>query len=356
MSESEQNKTEPPTPFKLKKARDKGQVPRGSDLGFFSMSVALCLVTLSAGEYLFDRIGETLQSLWVIAIPQASEPRVTTDAIAMVYPLAFQSVAVIGLSVITLIIVMEILQLRGAVFSAHPLKPDMNRLNPAKGFKRVFSVRMLKETLKNILKLCFYAGAAFLIIQAAVTQYGAGLSDAQALADGIFLSAQRLIFAIAGLALIVAAIDQVISRQEFTRQMRMSKSELQREHKDREGEPRQKQKRKELHREYAKQTGASGDVPGSDLMVINPDHYAVALVYRPDEMDAPQVTAKGRNAFALAMKRAATSAGVPSFHQPVLARALFRQCGPGDPVPADAFKAVADLYMILYRQNAKAES
>lgn len=355
MSDSEQNKTEEATPFKLKKARDKGQVARGSDLGFFSMLVALCLVVLSAGPYLFDRIGDLVRDMLMISIPSANEPNTIIQAIAFVYPIAVQTVAVIGLSVIALIIVMEILQLRGMVFSTHPLKPDMNRLNPAKGFKRVFSVRMLKETLKNVLKMIFYAGAASIVILVAVEEFGAGMSDAQELAGAMFLSAERLIFAFAALALIVAALDQVISRQEFKREMRMSKSELQRETKDREGEPRQKQKRKELHREYAKQTGSSEQVSGSDLLVINPQHYAVALVYKPEEADAPQVKAKGRNAFALAMKRTAVAHNIPAYHQPTLARALFKACGPGDPVPSALFKQVADVYTVHFRTTRPAK-
>lgn len=351
MSTSEQNKTEEPTPFKLKKAREKGQVARGSDLGFLSMLVALCLVILAVGGFLLRRIGDLVREILVVSIPLGHDTGTIHQAIARVYPTAIETVAVIGLSVIALIIVMELLQLRGAVFSTHPLKPDMNRLSPAKGFKRVYSLRMLKETLKNILKLIFYGGAACIVILVAVNEFGAGMSDAEELANAMFVSAERLIFAFAGLALIVAALDQVISRQEFKREMRMSKSELQREVKDREGEPRQKQKRRELHRDYAKQTGASESVPGADLLVINPQHFAVALVYKPGETDAPEVKAKGRNAFALAMKRTAAAHNIPAYHQPTLARALFKACNPGDPVPGKFFKPVADLYTVHYRQH-----
>jgi flagellar biosynthetic protein FlhB len=252
-----------------------------------------------------------------------------------------------------LVLLFEIVQLRGIVFTTKPLKPDFSRLNPAKGLKRLFSMRMLKETLKSIVKLLLYGAGAYLALKYAFDVYARSLSAAPALSEAMQTGALRLLFTFILIALFVAILDQVISRQEFRKQMRMSRSELMREHKEREGEPRLKQKRKQLHAEFAAQTRSLGGLKGSDMLIVNPHHYAVALAYDATRMDAPQVTAKGRNAFALELKRNAALLGIAVFERPKLARALFRACDKGDRIPGVRFRDVADLYLELTRARAR---
>jgi flagellar biosynthetic protein FlhB len=155
------------------------------------------------------------------------------------------------------------------------------------------------------------------------------------------------------LGFIFAMIDQVIVRAEFKKQMKMSRSELKREVKDREGEPRIKQKRKELHKEFSKQTGSLGDLPGSDVLIVNPQHFAVALRYDAETMDAPIVSAKGRNRFALMLKTKAARLGIPILANPPLARALYRTSDPGQPIPPQHFKSVADSYVVALRLKSQ---
>ena len=161
----------------------------------------------------------------------------------------------------------------------------------------------------------------------------------------------RLLFLYMVLALFFSALDQIIVRKEYTKQMRMSKSELQREHKDREGEPRLKQKRKQLHSEFIKQTESLGQLAGSDMLIVNPQHYAVALSYQEDKMSGPQVTTKGRNRFALMLKEKARNTGIPIFENPPLARHLFFKTKQGHEIPSESFKEVADLYISIYSQK-----
>lgn len=355
MSESEENKTEEPTPFKLRKAREKGQLARGTDLSFFSMLVALILYAAVLGPAFFARMSEMMRRAFATAISQASDPNVALVAIANVYGPTLRMVAQLGVTVLAIVIVIEVLQLRGLAFSTHPLKPDFSRLNPGKGLKRLFSFKMLKETLKNVIKMAAYSAIAFLLIRFAIMESGQTVNNASSLVGVMHTNAIRLMVIFAGAALIVAAIDQVISRQEFTKQMRMSKSEVQREHKDREGEPRLKQKRKDLHKEFAKQTQSMANLPGSDMLIVNPEHYAVALRYDADSMEAPTVSAKGRNLFALQLKRAATLHQIPIFHSPALARALHRNTATGQEIGPSEFRSVADLYLSLHQRNRASE-
>lgn len=347
MAETEQNKTEEPTPYKLKRAREKGQVARGTDLGFFSALAGLSLFAVIAGVDMMLALGETTRRALTTAIDAAANPQRLPAVIFEAYGHAAKPVAVFACTVALVVLLFEIVQLRGLVFTTQPLKPDFSRLNPAKGLKRLFSMRMLKETVKNVLKMIVYSTAAVVLIRDVFVTNGASIVDAGSLARTMHDGAMRMLFVIVLIALGFAVLDQILARQDFLKQMRMSRSELTREVKDREGEPRIKRKRKELHAAFTEQARALGGLPGSDLVIVNPQHFAVALVYDARIMEAPEITAKGRNGFALMLKQRAGELSIPIFEAPPLARALYRQCEPGEPVPGSEYRAVVDLYLKL---------
>ena len=241
------------------------------------------------------------------------------------------------------------------MFSAVPLRPDFGRINPAKGLKRLFSLKMLKEALKSIVKLGAYAVVARLVIRSAVTQSDSAIGDASSLGQTLHTSAMRLLWSFVAVAMVVAAIDQLVSRREFARQMRMSRRDLTREHKEREGEPRLKAKRKKVHAELVKQSRGMAALPGSDMLVVNPEHYAVALGYDRHRHAAPVVRAKGRNLHALAMKRLGQQLRIPVVAHPPLARALFAATEQGSEIAGDQYHAVAELYFKLGLTGDRAE-
>ena len=347
MSQTEQNKTEEPTPFKLKRSREKGTVARGVDLGFFSNLLGLVAFTLLAGEQAARTLESSMQRMLLSISDIGESPQRALRLAGRSLPPILQLVALFGLTLVLIVAAFEIIQLRGLIFSTQPLKPDFERLNPAKGFKRLFSIRMLKETLKNVVKIAIYSTLVYLVVRSAAENYGPSASDAGRLASSMDHAASQLIFVFALTALLFAGVDQAIARQEFRRQMRMSRSELTREIRDREGEPRIKRKRKQLHAEFAKQSKQLGGLGGSDLVIVNPQHYAVALGYDAGAMSAPQVTAKGRNHFALMLKRRAAQLSIAIFENPPLARALYERLDEGDEIEPRDYRAVADLYLKL---------
>ncbi len=352
MSETEQNKTEEATPFKLKRAREKGQIARGTDLGFFSTLTAFSLFLVMAGENMAYQMTTQFRLTLIAAMSRAEDPATMLEAVSLAVSPAMRSLALLGFTVFVVVAFLEILQNRGITFSTHPLKPDFNRLNPGQGLKRVFSMRMLKETLKSILKLFAYALAVYLIVRFAMTTLAPALSDPARTASSFYALTLRLTFTCLAVAFCAMVLDQILARQEFSKKMKMSRSELNREHKEREGEPRQKQKRKKLHAEFAKQTRGIGSVKGSDLMIVNPEHFAIALSYDPRTMSAPKLIAKGRNRFALLMKQEALVHGITVFEDPPLARALFKSTEPGREVPAEHYRAVATKYLTLRARRA----
>lgn len=343
----EQNKSEEPTPFKLKKAREKGQVARGMDLGFAASLMALTAAAILSGQHFVVQVAAVMRHTFVSGIDGRGDANEAVSLIAFVYWSLFQPLIVFGCIVATMLITVNLLQLRGLIFTAHPLKPDFKRLNPAKGLKRLFSFRTVKETLKNLVKFAAYCTAAWFVASAAIAYFSIGLVKAGSLALAMKEAAQWLLYVFIGLSLIFAGIDQIIVRGEFLKQMRMSRRELTRETKDREGEPRMKQKRKEIHQQMRQQSASLGQVPGSDMVIVNPEHYAVVLAYCPDTDNAPKVRATGRNHVALMIKRKANLHSVPIVSNPPLARALYADCSAGLEIPAQHYRRVAWHYRKL---------
>ncbi|WP_164115912.1 EscU/YscU/HrcU family type III secretion system export apparatus switch protein [Sphingorhabdus sp. Alg239-R122] len=354
MEDSDQDKTEEPTPFKLRKAREKGTVARGMDLGFLSVLAALCaFISIFGAMAAQNMIGIMRKSVAIEVNSATTSSEILALSAAKLWPAFYPLLLLMGIAVV-IIIFFEMLQLRGFIFSTHPLKPDFSRMNPAKGFKRVFSLKMLKETLKNVIKLAAYSGSAYLFIHYSIDNYGAAASDAKKLASIMLLTGFRLLLVFMGLAFIFMVIDQIIVRKEYHKQMRMSGREVKRETRDREGDARLKQKRKQLHKEFAQQSESMGGVAGSDVIITNPHHYAIALSYKAEIMNAPQILAKGRNNFALMIKRKALLHGITVIENRKLARALYDGGRVGYEIPDALFHEVADIY-IQIRQLAQGD-
>ena len=351
MEQQEQNRTEEATPFKLKRAREKGQVARGMDLGFVGSLLAFAAFVLIIGPAFVSGLGELMRIALTTGIARAADTGDVFGIIRSEYPIAFKPILTLGGIIVVLLVCLELIQLRGLIFTTQPLKPDFKRLNPVQGLKRLFSIKMLKETVKNVIKMAVYTALAWVMITGAMEIFADSIADANSLVLAMESAAKRLLFAFLCAALIFMVIDQIIVRSEFRKQMRMSRREVTREAKEREGEPRFKQKRKEIHAEMRKQTEGLNNLDGSDFLITNPEHYAVALHYAPGEMQAPVIRAMGRNHFAQLLKRKARLLGLPVIADPPLARALHSSGKQGASIDPEHFHAVARHYTELARQD-----
>lgn len=352
--QQEQNRSEAPTPFKLRRARERGMVARSTEVGFVGGLIALAIFLAAAGDRFAHRLAELTRRMLVTGISQAADPGQGPALVGGFYWNIVEPLMLLGATILVVVIALELIQLRGFVFTAQPLKPDFTRLNPATGLKRLFSMRLLKETLKSVLKAAAYGIAMWLVLTYSIDRFALVAGEGDQLAGAMKLAAMRLIFVFLGIAVGFALLDQMLVRGEFLKQMRMSRREVTRENKDREGDPRIRQKRKELHREYVSQSQGAGNLSGADLLLVNPEHFAVALRYDAATMRAPNVLAKGRNRLALAMRAQAARLGVPVIRNPALARALYRACTTGREIPPGHYEPIADLYIQLRRDAAEA--
>lgn len=350
--QSAQNKSEPPSQFKLSRAREKGTVARGVDLGFATSLIAFIGYWWILGPRLAATVGlsarRTLVSASTATTGSSEMLRLIGTNVAM---LAQPMLFLIGFVFLT-VLVFEVIQ-TGFVFSFSPLTPNFSKMNPANGFKRVFSVRQLIETGKNVAKLVVYALLAALAIMDAVKLTLPALTDAGRLAAALTQSAFHLLVLFAGAAIVVAALDQLIVRRDFLKRMRMTRQETRRETRDREGDPRFKQRRRQVHREYAKLSKSLKNVRNADVLITNPTHFAVALSYDGRTMGAPKVVAQGADQMALRLKRLAFLYGVVTVENRDLARNLYRRCEIDQEIPEIHFREVADIYRRIRRQPSR---
>jgi flagellar biosynthetic protein FlhB len=355
MEAAEQDRSEQATPFKLARARRKGSVARGADLGFLIAVGAFLLYMWIAGAGLGDRLAEASRAA-IVTAPSLSEGSNALFALTgYVFSSVSRPLAFLCFSIFAAVLLFELVQ-TGIVFSAEPLKADFSRLNPAKGLKRLFSKRLLIETAKNILKFAVYVGIAWLVGRRAVGDALGSVGDAGGLSSAMYGAGLRLVACFALAALVFAALDQVIVRKEFGKNMRMSRRELRREVRDREGEPRLKQRRKQLHAEFASASKSLRGVKGADLIVANPVHYAVALRYDRATMAAPVVVSRGANGLAQRLRKLAFLHNVVIVENRALARALYRSCALDTPVPEALYREVAALYMGLRKPAPAGEA
>ncbi|HEX8527675.1 EscU/YscU/HrcU family type III secretion system export apparatus switch protein [Allosphingosinicella sp.] len=352
--ETEQDKSELATPYKLEQARRKGSIARGMDLAFFTVLAAFLAFAWIGGPALSRRLSQASGETLAMAPVALASPDELLGIAGSLFFSVMAPLAVLGAVVFLSVLALELVQ-TGIVFSATPLKPDFGRLNPAKGLKRIFSLRMLIETGKNVLKLAVYVAVAWFSIRQALGTEAAAVSDAATLTGSLSGAALRLIACFALTALAFVAIDQIIVRKDYRKKMRMSRREVRREVRDREGDGRLKQRRKQLHGEFVKASESLRGIRTADVVIANPTHVAVALRYDSATMVAPLVVSRGSDAFALRLKKLAFVYGVAVIEDRALARALLRTTELGSQVPEPFYRAVADIYLGLPPSRGRRE-
>jgi flagellar biosynthesis protein FlhB len=343
MEENELDKSEQATPFKLKRAREKGTIARGIDLGFFTSLSAFVayawLVGASSTVNIAHLSAITFRNLALsIDAPAALFAQTGFLFASIVNPLL-----IFAGSVFAVVALVEFLQV-GPVFSFQTMKPDFKRINPAQGLKRIFSWRMLIETFKSVLKLAIYGAITWLVIDTALDYDAAGALDGISLTRTLGSVGFKLLFYFALAAMFIAAIDQILARREFAKKMRMSRRELKRENRDREGDPRFKQKRREYHNEFMKMAQSLRGARDADVILTNPTHYAVALRYDPAKMEAPKIVSRGSDNFAARIRRIGFVYGVTIIEDVALTQALFKTRILDAEIPDALYQNVADLY------------
>jgi flagellar biosynthetic protein FlhB len=342
-------KTEKPTPQRLKKARKEGQIPRTQELGtWLGVAAASALLPMLVGNA-FDAV----QTLFVQVGAVTRHPEIEKVQILLGQALmAFLTVLLptaIGLMVVGLVATAA---QGGVTFATKSMKPTLKKLNPFPGMKRMFGTQGIWEATKALIKTGAL-GAVVVITsdRAQALVSSAGSLPLSAVAATFADSAILMFRVVAVTGLIIAVADYVVVRRKTMKQLKMSHYEITQEHKQSEGDPYMKAHRRGVQLSMSRNRMMS-DAAAADVLLVNPTHVAVALKYDP-AMGAPRVVAKGAGEVATKLRAIAQENRVPMVQDIPLARALHASCDLGQEVPAQLFTAVARVLAFVMHLGAR---
>ncbi len=346
-------KTEPATPRRREEARKKGQVFKSTDLNSAIILLAGAVVLFVVFPYMVKLLGD-FTSLYIL---DRSLQEFNNDYI---YELLIEVSILLGkilfpvfLTTVVTALIITYLQV-GVVFSAEPLSPKLERLNPVEGFKRIFSKRALVELTKSVLKVIVTGTIVYTVFKKYLYIFPRFV-DMELTETLIALS--TIVFEIAlkvGIFFVIIGIlDYIYQRYEHEKSLKMSKYDVKQEYKQVEGDPYIKSRQKQIQREAAMRR-MMAEVPKADVVITNPTHFAVVLKYDPTRMEAPLVVAKGQDFMALKIREVAEKHNIIIVENPSLARTLYYALDIGVEIPEELYQAIAEVLAFVYKQKTVA--
>lgn len=341
-SDDDSDKSFEPTPQKLQKAREKGEVAKSNDLSVVAAYLGLAVAMLAAGTYMTQQLGSVLVVLidqpdeiakllttGPSAAPIAGILKATLTPVALMFALPAAFVA------------LSLIAQRALVFAPTKLKPKLSRISITSNAKNKFGRGGLFEFAKSFAKLIIYSTCLALFLRANFTEI-LSASAAPPKASILLMTTLLLRFLVIAIliALAIGIVDYLWQHAEHMRKNRMSRKEIQDETKDAEGDPHVKQQRRQRAQDIATNQ-MMADVPKADVVIVNPTHYAVALKWSRAVGTAPVCVAKGVDNVAAAIRTAAGDSDVPIHSDPPTARALHATVEIGREIPEEYYRPVA---------------
>ncbi|MBM4245000.1 MAG: flagellar biosynthesis protein FlhB [Deltaproteobacteria bacterium] len=347
MAEDLASKTEEPTPRRVEKAREEGQLARSLEVTSATVLLTAVFAISQSGSETSRDLREAmrggLERLTATDLTPGAVGNVLWDAGGVVVAAALPVILAIALAG-------TVSNLAQIGFGFYPtlLLPKGARISPASGMRRIFSRRGAVELLKNIVKITLVSWVAWKVVLSTQQQLPAiGLATpAEIMATGGRELARMLTWVAATLA-VLATLDYLWQRRSHQQSLRMTKQEVKDEARQSEGDPKLRQRMRRAYRDLSGNRMLN-EVATADVVVTNPTHYAVALRYRSDEHGAPRVVAKGVDEVAQRIKQEARRHGVPIIERRALARALYRSVKTGSEIPAALYRAVAEVLAYIY--------
>ena len=352
----DEGRTEEPTEYKKRKAREEGKVAKTQEL-----PSALILLFGFFTIFLFSKVIYKnllgMMQLYLGSVQQVvSSGENIVFLLRPILPIVAKIVGPIMGVVFIAAIIGNVAQV-GFQFSIKPIQPDISKINPnpIRFFQRVLFSKLTAVNLgKTIFKIATIGVVAFLLIRretATITQtIDMGLTQGMYI---ILSTTFKLVIIVSGILLVLSIPDYIFQRKQHIESLKMTKQELKEERKLLEGDPLLRARMRERQRAYARKR-MMHEVPTADVVITNPIHYAVALKYEALKMSAPSCVAKGQELIAQRIRNIAEEHDVPVVENRPLARELYRRVEIGDEVPDELFTAVAEVLAFVYKLRQKA--
>jgi flagellar biosynthesis protein FlhB len=344
---SSQDKTEQPTGKKLQDARKKGNVPQSREVPSVLILSGAIGVLYFSGSWMFGRLTDMMRIMYRRA---GTLDMVPETMHTLFWDIFLNSVVVLiplMLVVITAGVFGNVAQF-GFLITGEKLTPNLAKLNPISGFKKLVSLRSLVELAKSVIKLVIICGVAFIVFNRYLDQ----IPGLMQLSIGNILnfigqvSFQMCLYTCMVL-LLMAVLDFAYNKWQHQQDLKMTKQEVRDEFKQREGDPAVKARIRSVQREMVRKRMMEA-IPDATVVITNPTHLAIAIKYE-EGMPAPTVVAKGAGFVAQKIKAIATDNDIPLVENKPLARTMFKTTEVGDFIPADLYRAVAEILAYVYR-------
>jgi flagellar biosynthesis protein FlhB len=344
---ADQQKSEQPTQRRLKKARDDGNFPTAR---VFVNALQFVVFVWLLGTWGTGWI-QSLRASMAALLQHSLDPRMSTSEVIalgldllkhMMIPLGM-----LGAVMITITLAIQFGVTHMGV-SLKKLAPDFNRLNPASRLKEL-PKQNLPSLLQAVIMIPTFAYAVYHLV---ASDLGGFLSlPLRSVPDGMTLvagSIQALLWKASLVFIVFGAVDLVRQKRRYQNDLKMSKNDIRDEHKEVEGNPLMKQRIRRIRRDMARRR-MMHEVPTATAVIVNPTHYAVAIKYSMDSKGAPMVVAKGKNYLALRIRQKAIDNQVPLIENPPLAQALYKSVDVGQEIPAQFYRAVAEVLAYIFK-------
>ena len=350
---NDQEKTEEPTARKLEKAREEGNVSISKEVSSVVLMFAAIVMLLYSGGFMYNRLETMFETFFMNAAAPVDNEQQAISHLETALWYGMEMIMPLMLILLVTALLVNLVQ-TGGVFSTKSIKPKANKISPASGFKRIFSMKGFMELVKGFAKLFIVSIVIYFTVrndvdhflQFSVMPMGYILDEA---GSYILMFVTRILAAL----FILSIVDAIYQRFQHHKDLRMTKQEVKDEHKQMEGDPHVKSQRRKAAMSMRNKRRMDHSVLQSDVVVTNPTHYAIALQYDPDENEAPIVMAKGQRKKALRIRELAEHYGIPIVENKPVAQALFASAEEDEYIPADLYRAVAEILAYVYKLKNK---
>ncbi len=346
-TDQDQERTEQASPRRREEARKKGQVAKSHEVASAAILMA-CLVYFYFGsEGMLARMTSMLKR----SLGGAGSKTLDADSVqGLLSGLMVESVLIVlplFLVVVLAGLLANYLQV-GFLLSAESIKPAFSKINPVKGFQRMFSLRAMAELVKNILKIAVVGTVVYITVKGEMeATFLLPDQSIRGIMEYVGEITFKIILRTSWILVVLAMFDYLYQRWEYEKGLRMTKQEVRDEYRQTEGEPLVKARIRRLQREMAKKR-MMANVPKADVVITNPDHIAVALQYEAPRMSAPVVVAKGAGFVAEKIREIARKSGVPIVENKPLARVIYKTVDIDRAIPEKLYRAVAEVLAYVY--------
>lgn len=352
MADDQGEKTEEPSQHKLEETRKKGDVASSKELASVLILSGTISVLVMSSVYIFEVLSEYISWLYGLNPTKAFEQELGNRILVNTLKVSGQCIAPVFIVSVCLGVLSQVMQI-GILYAPEVLQLKFERINPANGFKRLFSMKAIVEVIKGVFKFGIVLVITYFVVSANIKSFTGFLHTeaAESLAYGKMIALKLAMSILLGL-FVVAVADFAWEKYSYRKKLRMTKQELKEENKQREGSPEIKQRIRSIQREIANRR-MMAEVPKADVIITNPTHLSIIIRYDKETMIAPEVVGKGADNIALRIREIAKEHDVPIVENVPLARALYKTVKVGEGVPRTLYKAVAEILAFVYRLKRK---